>query len=191
MDFPIGDLMDEPACSARLVERLHPGGLTCPRCHRYDRRAVHRHDRDRVTDFRCGHCRRVFNAFTGTALHGIRRRPRGPVLIVRGFAQGVPTARLARELCRDRSELLNLRHRLRDLAFGDRDIMSLDDRVLEADETYRDAGERRRPASRPGGPAEAPDRRDARARHLGERPAAGPRRRRAGERVNPARASAH
>jgi hypothetical protein len=46
-------------------------------------------------DDRCGHCHRVFNAFTGTILHGTRRRPRELALIVRGFAQGVPTARLA------------------------------------------------------------------------------------------------
>jgi hypothetical protein len=39
------------------------------------------------------------------------RQPRGLVLIVRGFAQGVPTVQLARELGRDRPELLNLRHR--------------------------------------------------------------------------------
>jgi hypothetical protein len=32
MDFPIGQLMDEQACYGWLVCRLHPGGLTCPRC---------------------------------------------------------------------------------------------------------------------------------------------------------------
>ena len=75
-----------------------------------------------VLDFRCGHCHRVFNAFTGTALHGIKRRPGELVLIFRSLAQGVPTAQLARELGCDRSELLNLRHRLQDLAFRHRDL---------------------------------------------------------------------
>jgi hypothetical protein len=186
MDFPITDLRDGPACSAQLVDWLHPDGLAGPRCHRDDRMAVHRRGRDPVPDFRCGHCRRVFNAFTGTALHGLRRRPRELVLIVRGLAQGVPTARLDRELGCDRSELLNLRHRLQDLAFGNRDIMPLDDRVPEADETYQNAGENRRAAPRPGRPAAAPGRRDARARHLGERPAAGLRRLRSGGRADPA-----
>jgi len=186
MDFPITDLMDEPACYARLVDWLHPDGLACPRCHRDDRMAVHRRGRDPVTDFRCGHCHRVFNAFTGTALHGIRRRPRDLVLIIRGFAQGVPTAQLARELGCDRSELLSLRHRLQGLAFRNRDIMPLDDRVLEADETYQNAGEKRRAAPRPGRPAAAPGQRASRARYLGERPAAGLRRLRAGERADPA-----
>ena len=149
MDFPITDLMDEQACNEQLVGWLHPDGLACPRSHQDDRLVVHRRGRDPVLDFRCGHCHRVFNAFTGTALHGVKRRPRDLVLIVRGFAQGVPTAQLARELSCDRSELLNLRHRLQDLAFRNRDRMPLEDRVLEADETYQNAGEKRRPASRP------------------------------------------
>ena len=96
--------------------------MTCPRCHQHDRMVVHRRGRDPVLDFRCGHCHRVFNAFTGTALHGIKCRPRELVLIIRGFAQGIPTAQLARELGCDRSELLNLRHRFQDLAFHNRDI---------------------------------------------------------------------
>jgi transposase-like protein len=116
---------------------------------------VHRRARAPVLDYRCGHCRRVFNAFTGTALHGIRRRPSALVLIVRGIAQGVPTAQLARELECDRSELLNLRHRLQDLAFRNRDRMPLDDTIVEADETYQNARGKRRAASRSRGPATA------------------------------------
>ena len=50
---------------------------------------VHRSHRAPACDYRCGHCHRVFNAFTGTILHGTKRRPRELVLIVRGFAQGV------------------------------------------------------------------------------------------------------
>ena len=182
MDVPITDLMDEQACSTQLVDWLHPDGMTCPRCHQHDRMVVHRRGRDPVLDFRCGHCHRLFKVFTGTARHGTQRRPRELILILRGFAQGVPTARLARELGCDRSELLNLRHRLQDLAFRNRDLMPLDDPVLEADETYQNAGERRRAAPRPGGPAAASGQPDARARHLGERPTAGLRRRRAGAR---------
>jgi hypothetical protein len=64
------------------------------------------------------------------------------ILIVRGFAQGVPTAQLARELGCDRSELLNLRHRLQDRAFRNRDLLPLDDPVLEGDEAYQNAGEK-------------------------------------------------
>ena len=153
MDFPITALMDEDACYAKLVAWLHPDGLACPRCGKADRLAVHRRRRPPVLDYRCGHCKRVFDAFTDTALHGVKRRPAELVLIVRGVAQGVPTAQLARELECDRSELLNLRHRLRDLAFRNRDRMPLDDRVLEADEAYQNAGEKRYAAHRPRRPA--------------------------------------
>ena len=71
------------------------------------------------------------------------------VLILRGFAQGVPTAQLARELGCDRSELLRLRHRLQDLAFENRDDLPLDDPVLEADEAYQNAGEKGVPHATP------------------------------------------
>ena len=143
MDFPITDLMDEGACYAKLVEWLHPDGFAFPRCHQGDRMAVHRRRRPPVLDYRCGHCKRVFNAFTDTALHGVKRWPAELVLIVRGVAQGVPTAQLARELECDRSELLNLRHRLQDLAFRNRDRMPLDDKVLEADKAYQNAEEKK------------------------------------------------
>lgn len=173
MDFPITELMDADACYAKLVEWLYPDGFVCPRCHKGDRMRVHRSRRPPVLDYRCGHCGRVFNAFTGTALHGVKRGPVQIVLIIRGFAQGVPTAQLARELECDRSELLNLRHRLQDLAFRNRDRMPLDDKVLEADEAYQNAGEKRRPASRPGRSAAAPGEQGPRPRHVGERPASG------------------
>jgi transposase-like protein len=173
MDFPITDLLDEDACSAKLVAWLHPEGLACPRCHQADRMRVHRSYRAPVLDYRCGHCGRVFNAFTGTALHGLRRRPSALVLIVRGIAQGVPTAQLARELDCDRSELLELRHRLQDLAYRNRDRMPLDDSVLEADETYQNAGEKRRAAHRPRRSATATGQSGPGPRQLGQRPAAG------------------
>src|SRR5262249_37411751 len=101
MDFPIGDLLDEGACYHRLLSWIHPGGLTCPDCH-HDPLHVHRRHREPVLDYRCGHCGRVFNVFTGTALQGLHYRPSTILLILRGIAQGVPTAQLARELGCDR-----------------------------------------------------------------------------------------
>ena len=173
MDFPITDLLDEGACYAQLVTRLHPEGLACPRCRQADRIRVHRRHRAPVLDYRCGRCGRVFNAFTGTTLHGTRRRPSELALIVRGIAQGVPTARLARELGCDRSELLKLRHRLQDAAYRNRDRMPLDDVVLEADEAYQNAGEKRCAAHRPRRPAPAAGEQGSRPRQLGQRPATG------------------
>jgi transposase-like protein len=168
MDFPITDLMDEDACYAKLVQWLHPDGLVCPRCQQANRLRVHRSHRAPVRDYRCGHCRRVFNAFTGTILHGTKRRPSELTLIIRGFAQGVPTAQLARELECDRSELLELRHRLQDAAYRNRDRMPLDDQVLEADEAYQNAGEKRRAAHRSRRPAASAGEQGPRPRHVGQ-----------------------
>jgi transposase-like protein len=168
MDFPIADLMDEDACYAKLVAWLHPDGLSCPRCGEGDHLHVHRRHRAPVLDYRCGHCRRVFNAFTGTILQGTHRRPAELILFVRGIAQGVSTAQLARELDRDRSQLLELRHRLQESAYGARPREPLDDSVLEADEMYQNAGEKRCPAPRPGRPAPSSRQQAPWSRQLGQ-----------------------
>jgi transposase-like protein len=173
MDFPIADLMDEDACVAKLLSWLHPDRLACPRCGTRDGLRVHRRHRAPLLDYRCSACRRVFNAFTGTALHGTKRRPVALVLIVRGFAQGVPTAQLARELGCDRSELLAFRHRLQEAACRGLDRTPLGDRVLEADEAYQNAGEKRWAAHRPRRPAASACQQGPGAWDLGHRPAAG------------------
>jgi transposase-like protein len=165
MDFPLTGLMDEGACYARLVEALHPDGLACPRCGG-DRLGVHRRHRDPVIDYRCRDCRRVFNIFTGTALQGTSRRPSELIQILRGIAQGAPTARLARELGCDRMKLLELRHKLQAHATSGLDPAALPDPVVEADECYVNAGEKRHPASRPGGPAAAAGQQAPRARDV-------------------------
>src|SRR3954471_4043436 len=164
MDFPIAGLMDEDACYTKLVQWLHPHGLACPRCGASDGLGVHRRHRAPILDLRCKACRRVFNAFTGTALRGTKRRPVELALIVRGFAQGVPTAPLARELDCDRSELLGFRHRLQEAAWRDLDRAPLADATTEADEAFQNAGEKRGAARRPRRPAAAARQRGAGAR---------------------------
>jgi transposase-like protein len=168
MDFPLIDLMDEDACYAQLVAWLHPDGLACPRCGARQGLGVHRRSRAPVVDYRCATCGRVFNAFTGTALQASKRRPAELVLILRGFAQGVPTARLARELGCGRKELLEFRHRLQHAAWRLRDQRRLADPVAEADEMYQNAGEKRRAAHRPRGPAAAARQPGPRPRHRGQ-----------------------
>ena len=176
MDFPIADLLDEDACYAKLLAWLHPDGLACPRCGSRDDLHVHRRHRAPVLDYRCSSCRRVFNAYTGTGLHATKRRPVELVLIVRGFAQGVPTAQLARELGCDRSELLGFRHRLQGAAWRGLDRTPLGDATTEADEAFQNAGEKRHAAHRPRRPTASTRQQGAGARHLGQRPAAGLRR---------------
>ncbi len=180
MDFPIADLMDEQACYDWLVSWLHPGGLACPRCGAAgEDLGVHRRHRAPVLDYQCRRCRRVFNAFAGTAVHKTRRRPSRLVLLLRGLAQGETTARLARELGCSRPHLLELRHRLAANAAAGLDRSPLADPVVEADEMCQNAGEKRRPARRPARPAAAAGQQRARARHVGAGPPARARRRRA------------
>jgi len=142
MDFPLSDLMDQDACYHKLVGLLHPKGLACPACKSAHHLRVHRRHRAPVLDYRCTACRRVFNAFTGSALEGTHRRPAEVMLILRGFAQGVPTAQLARELGCDRKHLLELRRGMQVDAARWLDRNPLGDRVVEADEMYQNAGEK-------------------------------------------------
>ena len=64
------------------------------------------------------------------------------MLILRGFAQGVPTAQLARELGCDREHLLELRRLMQDNASRWLDRNPLGDAVIEGDEMYQNAGEK-------------------------------------------------
>ena len=173
MDFPINEYMDEDACYAKLIAVLHPDGLACPRCQGRDQLKVHRRHRAPVLDYRCGACGRVFNAFTGTEFHKTHRRPSEILLILRGIAQGVSTARMARELGRHRPHLLRLRHRLQALALKAADPSPLeDDPAVEADEMYQNAGEKGIPHPDPDDP---PRRREQASRpwQLCQRPPAG------------------
>jgi hypothetical protein len=173
MDFPIGELMDEPACYEFLVGLLHPEGLACPHCGDRDHLKVHRRDRAPILAYRCTACRRISTAFTRTVLQGTKRRPIELVLILRGIAQGVSTAQLARELECSRPELLEFRHRLQELAFEGLDRTPLADAEVEADEMYQNAGEKRRAAPRRGRPPEASGQQGAWPRQLGAGPPAG------------------
>jgi transposase-like protein len=144
MDFPILDLMDQGACYQRLLDLLHPDGLTCPRCAAgRDRYTIHRRrENSPVLDYRCKVCRRVFNLFTGTAWQGTHRSPAAILLILRGFAQGVPTAALARELGASRRHLLDRRHAAQARAAAAADRTPLPDAAVEADEMDQNAGEK-------------------------------------------------
>ena len=111
MEFPITELMDEQACYDFLVGVLHPKGVRCPEGHKVaPGQAPHMSDRAPLVDYRCRRCGKVFNLFTGTLWSGTHYSCRQVVLIVRGFAQGVATLHLARELKLDYETLLTRRH---------------------------------------------------------------------------------
>jgi transposase-like protein len=111
MAFPIMELLDEQACYEFLLGVLHPRGLQCPVGHRVVAgQAPHMSDRAPVVDYRCRRCGKVFNLFTSTLWKGTHYSCRQVVLLVRGFAQGVPTLHLARELHLDYETVLTRRH---------------------------------------------------------------------------------
>ena len=142
MDFALNDYLDEDACYAQLVALLHPDGLSCPGCGERQRLGIHHRHRAPVLDYQCGTCGRVFNAWTGTILQGTHRRPAQLLMILRGIAQGTPTAQVARELGCDRRHLLQWRHRLQEHARLGLDRNPLGDDVLEADEMYQNGGKK-------------------------------------------------
>ena len=150
MDFPILDLMDQDGCYHKLLDLLHPGGLACPRCATRDGLNVHRHrPESAVVDYRCKGCRRVFNVFTGTPWQGTHLSPGQILLILRGIAQGVPTAKLAREVGVSRQHLLRLRHAIQARALAAADRSPLPDDQAEADEMYQNTGEKGVPHTDP------------------------------------------
>ncbi len=152
MDFPIGDLMDENKCYEFLLDLFHPQGLHCPRCHTQEGLRIHHSYREPVLNYRCTRCKCVFNAWTGTLFQGTHWRPVQMVLILRGFTQGEPTAKLARELSCSRRHLLDLRHRFQNQAKSCLDRKPLEDAHVEADEMYQNAGEKGVPHEDPEDP---------------------------------------
>ena len=101
MLVPIDDLLDEDRCYRLRHEVLHPKGLRCPAGHALPvDQAPHDRHRAPLVDDRCRECGKVFDAFTGTVLQGVRYRCSKLVPILRAFAQGVPTLPLA-EWARD------------------------------------------------------------------------------------------
>ena len=101
---------------------------------------IHKRDRAPILDYRCKGCGRCFNIFTETVLQGTKYNAVHIVQLLRGIAQGVSTARLAREMGVDRKWLLVRRHQLQQLAAQARSKAPLEDEVTEADEMYQNAG---------------------------------------------------
>ncbi len=91
IDFPIGELLDEDECLQWLERYLHPEGLQCPRCSSRQRRVAQRNGQ--WTAYRCKVCDRYHTILTGTIFERTRQDPSKVVLILRGIAQGQPTAR--------------------------------------------------------------------------------------------------
>src|SRR5712691_6274539 len=111
LEYPIPELLDAQTCYDFLLGLLHRQGLHCPAGHNGARvQLPHMSDRGPLVDYRCRTCGKVFNLFTGTVWSRTHYSCRHVVLIVRGFAQGVPTLHLAKELQLDYETVLTRRH---------------------------------------------------------------------------------
>ncbi len=143
INFPITDLLDETECYRWLLNILHPEGLKCRNGHALPKEQVP-HDRSRtpIVDYRCRECGSVYNVFTDTVWQGTHYDCNIIVLVMRGFAQGIPTKHLAEELELDRGTLLERRDEVQKLAFEHRDIRPLEDEDTESDEMFQNAGEK-------------------------------------------------
>jgi len=84
----------------------------------------------------------VFNLFSDTVWAGTHYDCVTLVLVLRGFAQGIPTLQLADELELDYGTLLERRHRIQQLALDHKPTTTLLDAVTEADEMFQNAGEK-------------------------------------------------
>jgi hypothetical protein len=78
VDFPILDLLEEPACYVLLLHALRRQALPCPDCRGW-RYGTHRSRRHPVLDYRCAACGRVLSAATRMQHRAWARLPRGPL----------------------------------------------------------------------------------------------------------------
>jgi len=143
LQFPVQDLMDYDSCYSYLLGLFHPKGFHCPCGTRLEgSQKVHKYRKNKLPCYKCKHCGKVFNLFTGTVFSGVHYNCITIVLMLRGFAQGKTTMHLCKELSVSYNSLLEWRHRLQELAFENRSIAPLPDAAVESDEVFQNAGEK-------------------------------------------------
>jgi transposase len=153
IQFPITDLLEDQECYNYLLRVLHPDGLKCPDAHPLPPdQAPHNWSQNPIFDYRCRICGKVFNIFTGTGWCGTHYDCKTIVLVMRGFAQGIPTLHLAQELNLDYGTLLERRHQIQRLALEHKPTDPLPDEETEADEMFQNAGEKGAPHNDPDDP---------------------------------------
>jgi transposase-like protein len=150
MIFPITELLDDHESMAWVEKHFHPKGLRCPRCGatREEAREFRQHKRGFV-DYRCYHCHRTYNLYTGTLFAGSNLAPRRVVLLVRGICKGEPATVLAEELSLSRQSVHRWRKRLQANGYSMLGQQALPDRETETDEMFQNAGEKRGQTPRP------------------------------------------
>ncbi len=145
MIFPITDLLNEAESSRWIAQYCHAQGFRCPRCKTGAEGArVFRSSKRGVIDYRCKHCDRVYNLYTGTVFAGCGLSPRQVVLFVRGVCKGESSATPAEELGVCRSTVHLLRQKVQTNGYGLLAEGALTDPETETDEMFQNAGEKRR-----------------------------------------------
>ena len=144
MIFPLTELLDDHESMAWVEKHFHPKGLRCPGCGatREEAREFRQHKRGFV-DYRCHHCHRTYNLYTGTLFAGSNLAPRRVVLLVRGICKGEPATVLAEELSLSRQCVHRWRKRLQANGYSMLSQKALPDRETETDEMFQNAGEKR------------------------------------------------
>ena len=167
MIFPIPELLDEQESLVWIEKHFHPQGLRCPGCgaSKQEAREFRRHKRGFV-DYRCHHCQRTYNLYTGTLFAGRNLTPRCVVLLVRGICKGEPATVLAEELSLSRQCVPRWRKRLQANGYTMLSSRALPDAETETEEMFQNAGEKRRQTLRPRRSAAPPREQATRARHL-------------------------
>jgi transposase-like protein len=73
MIFPITELLDDAGSSHWIAQYFHPQGFRCPHCNSgVEQARVFRHSKRGLVDYRCRHCDRVYNLYSGTVLAHMR-----------------------------------------------------------------------------------------------------------------------
>ena len=157
--FPLDELLNEDECYRYLKWSLHPEGLSCPNGHELpDDQAPHDRRRAPIVDYRCRECGAVFNIFTGTVWSKTHYDCSTIVMLLRGFAKGIPSKWLTDEMDLAYPSVLKRRHRIQEAVQqgervvlpGDAPAGPLPGSKVEADEMYQNAGEKRGSAPRSG-----------------------------------------
>jgi transposase-like protein len=144
MIFPITELLDEQESIAWVEKHFHPKGVQCPACgaSRQEAGEFRKHLKGLV-DYRCHHCQRTYNLYTGTIFAGSKLAPRRVVLLIRGICKGEPATVLAEELSLSRQCVHRWRKRIQTNGYKMLSPGALPDRETETDEMFQNAGEKR------------------------------------------------
>ena len=144
MIFPITELLDEQESIAWVEKHFHPKGLQCPGCGaaRQEAREFRQHKRG-FGDYRCHHCHRTYNLYTGTIFAGSNLAPRRVVVLIRGICKGEPTTGLAEELALSRQCVHRWRKRFQAKGYSMLSPRAFPDAETETDEMFQNAGEKR------------------------------------------------